>query len=37
MSEVYADDTNIHFSSNSISAINIKLNEDLEKSTEMVY
>jgi hypothetical protein len=31
MSEVYADDTNIHFSSNSISAINIKLNEDMEK------
>ena len=31
MSDLYADDTNIHFSSNSISDINIKLNEDMEK------
>jgi hypothetical protein len=31
MSDVCADDTTIHFSSNSISDINIKLNEDMEK------
>ena len=31
MSDLYADDTTIHFSSNSISDINIKLNEDMEK------
>jgi hypothetical protein len=31
MLELYADDTTIHFSSNSISDINIKLNEDMEK------
>ena len=30
MSDLYADDTTIHFSSNSISDINIKLNEDME-------
>jgi predicted HAD superfamily hydrolase len=34
MSELYADDTTIHFSSNSISDINIKLNEDMEKVQE---
>jgi retron-type reverse transcriptase len=31
MSDLYADDTTIYFSSNSISDINIKLNEDMEK------
>jgi hypothetical protein len=31
MSELYADDTTIHFSSNSKYDINIKLNEDIEK------
>ena len=31
MSDLYADDTTIHFSSNSISDINTKLNEDMEK------
>ena len=31
MSDLYADDTTIHFSSNSISDINIKLNEEMEK------
>jgi hypothetical protein len=31
MSDLYADDTTIHFSSNPISDINIKLNEDMEK------
>ena len=34
MSYLYADDTTIHFSSNSISDINIKLNEDMEKVQE---
>ena len=34
MSELYADDTTIHFSSNSIYDINIKLNEDMEKVQE---
>ena len=34
MSDLYADDTTIHFSSNSISDINIKLNEDMEKVQE---
>jgi hypothetical protein len=29
MSDLYVDDTIIHFSSNSISDINIKLNEDM--------
>ena len=29
-SDLYADDTTIHFSSYSISDINIKLNEDME-------
>jgi hypothetical protein len=34
MSELYADDTTIHFSSNSIYDIKIKLNEDMEKVQE---
>ena len=35
MSDLYADDTTIHLSSNSISDINIKLNEDMEKVQEL--
>ena len=37
MSDLYADDTTMHFSSNSISDINIKLNEDMEKVQGCIY